>query len=60
MGRDHGSGKPRSWSKNQFLLDEGVLHFLVLILNKHGLGAFDKFNDMFSETHILYIHFLYA
>ena len=27
MERDHGSGNPRSWSKNQFLLDEGVLRF---------------------------------
>ena len=25
MGRDHGSGKPRSWSKNQLLLEEGAL-----------------------------------
>ena len=27
MGSDRGSGKPRSWFKNQFLLDEGVLNF---------------------------------
>ena len=40
MGSDSGSGKPSSKSKNQFLLDEGCVDFLVLILNKHGLGAF--------------------
>ena len=58
MGRDHGNGKPMSWSKNQFLLDEGVLIFLVLILNKHNYGVFDKFSDRFSETNILYMIFL--
>ena len=58
MGRDQGNGKPRSWSKNKFLLNEGVLIFLVLILNKHDYGILDMFSDRFSETNILYMIFL--
>ena len=38
----------------------GCVDFLVLILNKHGLGAFKMFTGRFSDTNILYLNFPYA
>ena len=39
LERDHGGGKPKSLSKNPFLLDEGVVDLSVLTLKTHVFGV---------------------